>query len=92
MNFLVLTFHQHIVHIDFHIPPNLWTKHVVDQPLMHCPCILQPKKRTPDEQAITFTDEDASRVHHPHDDAIVISLLIADYSTRRVYILPPSLD
>ena len=45
-----------------------------------------PKTRTPDEQAITFTDEDALRIHHPHDDAIVITLLIADYSTRRVLV------
>ena len=45
-----------------------------------------PKTRTPDEKAITFTDEDASRIHHPHDDAIVITLLIADYSTRRVLV------
>ena len=45
-----------------------------------------PKTRTPDEQAITFMDEDASRIHHPHDDAIVITLLIADYSTRRVLV------
>ena len=45
-----------------------------------------PKTRTPDEQAITFTDEDALRIHHSHDDAIVITLLIADYSTRRVLI------
>ena len=37
-----------------------------------------PKTRTPDEQAITFTDEDAARIHHPHDDAIVITVLIAD--------------
>ena len=40
--------------------------------------------RTTDEQAITFTDEDAERVHHPHDDAIVITLLIVDYMTKRV--------
>ena len=40
--------------------------------------------RTTDEKAITFTDEDAERVHHPHDDAIVITLLIVDYMTRRV--------
>ena len=45
-----------------------------------------PKTRTPDEQAITFTDEDALRIHHPHDDAIIITLLIADYSTRRVLV------
>ena len=39
-----------------------------------------------DEQVITFTDEDAERVHHPHDDAIAITLLIADYTTRRVLV------
>ena len=39
-----------------------------------------------DESAIYFTDEDAERIHHPHDDAIVITLLIADYTTRRVLI------
>ena len=39
-----------------------------------------------DESAISFTDEDAERIHHPHDDAIVITLLIADYTTRRVLI------
>ena len=39
-----------------------------------------------DEQAITFTNEDAKRIHHPHDDAIVITLLIADYTTRRVLV------
>ena len=37
-----------------------------------------PKTRTLDEQAITFSGEDASRIHHPHDDAIVITLLITD--------------
>ena len=26
------------------------------------------------------------RVHHPHDDAIVITLLIADYTTKRVLV------
>ena len=39
-----------------------------------------------DEPAITFIDEDAKRVHHPHDDAIVITLLIIDYTTRRVLV------
>ena len=33
-----------------------------------------------------FTNEDTERVHHPHDDAIVITLLIADYTTRRVLV------
>ena len=44
------------------------------------------KTRVTDEQAITFIDEDAERVHHPHDDAIVITLLIADYMTKRVLV------
>ena len=39
-----------------------------------------------DEQAITFMDEDAERIHHPHDNVIVITLLIADYTTRRVLV------
>ena len=39
-----------------------------------------------DESAISFTDEDAERIHHPYDDAIVITLLIADYTTRRVLV------
>ena len=42
--------------------------------------------RTTDEQAITFTDEDAARIHHPHDDPIVIILLIANYTIRRVLV------
>ena len=42
--------------------------------------------RTTDELAITFTDADTKRIHHPYDDAIVITLLIADYTTRRVLV------
>ena len=45
-----------------------------------------PRARSTDEQAITFTDEDAERIHHPYDDAIVITLLIADYTTERVLV------
>ena len=45
-----------------------------------------PRTTTIDEQAITFTDADTERVHHPHDDAIVITLLIADYTTKRVLV------
>ena len=39
-----------------------------------------------DEQPITFTDEDAERIHHPYDDAIVIILLIANYTTKRMLV------
>ena len=45
-----------------------------------------PRMRSMDEPAISFTDEEAERIHHPHDDAIVITLLIADYTTRRVLV------
>ncbi|XP_050258795.1 uncharacterized protein LOC126703759 [Quercus robur] len=45
-----------------------------------------PIARSTDERAITFTDEDADRIHHPYDDALVISLLIANYTTRRVLV------
>ena len=45
-----------------------------------------PKMRTTEEQAIIFMDEDAARIHHPHNDAIIITLLIADYTTRRVLV------
>ena len=39
-----------------------------------------------DEPCIIFTDEDARQLHHPYDDAIVITLTIANYTTRRVSI------
>ena len=45
-----------------------------------------PRMRTTEEQAITFIDEDAKRVQHPHEDAIIITLLIVDYTTRRVLV------
>ena len=45
-----------------------------------------PKTRGIDEPTICFTDEEAERIHHPHDDAIVITILIADYTTRRVLV------
>ena len=44
------------------------------------------KTRRIDEPTISFTDEEAERIHHPHDDAIVITLLIVDYTTRRVLV------
>ena len=39
-----------------------------------------------DELAITFKNADAERVHHPYDVAIVITLFIVDYTTRRVLV------
>ena len=45
-----------------------------------------PRTRGIDEPTISFTDEEAERIHHSHDDAIVITLLIVDYTTRRVLV------
>ena len=39
-----------------------------------------------DEPAIIFTNKDARRLHHSHDDAIVIILKIVNYTTRKVLI------
>uniref|UniRef100_A0A2N9ESE9 Integrase catalytic domain-containing protein n=1 Tax=Fagus sylvatica TaxID=28930 RepID=A0A2N9ESE9_FAGSY len=44
------------------------------------------KKPKLEDLPITFTEEDARKVFHPHDDALVVTLEIAGYSTRRVLI------
>lgn len=43
-----------------------------------------PKLTWMDDPVISFIEEDARQVHHPHDDALVINLTIADFNTRRV--------
>ena len=52
---------------------------------------VQLSRRSPktigiDKPTISFTDEEVERIHHPHDDAIFITLLIADYTTRKVLV------
>uniref|UniRef100_A0A2N9EKU0 Uncharacterized protein n=1 Tax=Fagus sylvatica TaxID=28930 RepID=A0A2N9EKU0_FAGSY len=44
------------------------------------------KKPRVEDLPITFTEEDACKVVHPHDDALVVTMEIAGYSTRRVLI------
>lgn len=39
-----------------------------------------------DNPTISFTKEDARRLHHLYDDALAISLLILDFNTRRVLV------
>ena len=39
-----------------------------------------------DKPTIILIDEDARQMHHPHDDAIIITLTVANYTTRRVLI------
>ena len=45
-----------------------------------------PGTRETDEPTISFTNKEAERIHHLHDDTIVITLLIADYMTKRVLV------
>ena len=45
-----------------------------------------PKTRETNEPTISFMDEEVEKIHHPHDGVIVITLLIADYMTRRVLV------
>ena len=39
-----------------------------------------------DNPVIGFTEEDARRLHHPYDDALVISIQIRNYNTHRVFV------
>ena len=38
------TLDEHIVHIYFHVPPNLFAEHLVYQSLVCGPCILQTER------------------------------------------------
>ena len=35
---------------------------------------------------IGFSEKDARRLHHPHDDELVVSLRVEDYNMHRVLI------
>ena len=39
-----------------------------------------------DNPIIEFSEEDARHLHHPHDDAFLISIRIGDYNTHRVLV------
>ena len=45
-----------------------------------------PKMTQIDNPIIEFSEEDALRLHHLHDDALVISIKIGDYNTHRVLV------
>jgi len=45
-----------------------------------------PRMIREDEPTIIFMNEDARRLHHPHDDVIIITLVIGNYTTRRVLV------
>ena len=39
-----------------------------------------------DNPIIGFIEEDAQRLHHPHDDMLVVSIRVRDYNTHRVLV------
>ncbi|XP_050290461.1 uncharacterized protein LOC126728717 [Quercus robur] len=45
-----------------------------------------PKILRIDNPVIEFSEEDARRLHHSHDDALVISIRVGDYNTHRVLV------
>ena len=45
-----------------------------------------PKMPRIDNPVINFSEDDARRLHYPHDDALVVSLQIGDYNMHRVLV------
>ena len=45
-----------------------------------------PKMARVDNPIIGFSEEDARRLHHPHDDALIISIWVEDYNTHQVLV------
>ena len=45
-----------------------------------------PKMPQIDNPTIKFSEDDDRRLHHPHDDALVVNLEIGDYNMHRVLI------
>ncbi|XP_030970660.1 uncharacterized protein LOC115991048 [Quercus lobata] len=48
--------------------------------------VFVPKMPQIDNPVIGFSEDDTRRLHHPHDDALVVSLQIGDYNMHRVLI------
>ena len=39
-----------------------------------------------DNPVVRFSKEDVQRLHHPHDDALVVSLQVGDYNMHQVLV------
>ena len=48
-----------------------------------CPVLKIARRESP---IIEFSEEDARRLHHPHDDALVVSIRVGDYNMHRVLV------
>ncbi|XP_030970380.1 uncharacterized protein LOC115990723 [Quercus lobata] len=47
---------------------------------------VMPKIERREGPIIGFSEEDAQRLHHPHDDALVVNLRVGDYNMHRVLV------
>ena len=45
-----------------------------------------PKIARRESPIIRFSEEDARRLYHPHDDALVVSIRVGDYNMHRVLV------
>ena len=45
-----------------------------------------PKIAQRESPIIGFSEDDARRLHHPHDDALVVNLRVGDYNVRRMLV------
>ena len=45
-----------------------------------------PKMARINNPIIEFSEEDAQRLHHPHDDTLVVSIWAEDYNTYRILV------
>ena len=45
-----------------------------------------PKMPQVNNPTIEFSENDAQRLHHPHEDALMVSLQIGDYNIHRILV------
>ena len=45
-----------------------------------------PKIARRESPIIGFSEDDARRLHHPHDDALVVSIWVGDYNVHRMLV------
>ena len=45
-----------------------------------------PKIARRESSIVGFSKEDARRLHHPHDDALVVNIRVGDYNVHRVLV------
>ena len=45
-----------------------------------------PKIARRESPIIGFSEDDARRLHHPHDDALVVNIRVGDYNVHRMLV------